>query len=261
MTVDSPDNADGPERSDSPEPSDSLDVSAVLASSAAADAADASGALDTSEALDEADVLDDTDVETLDLEPDELDGHTIDELADYLDAGMNPADPSIDDSPACQNAIEAIVRLRMLSHELFESEALDEPERDEAWITDILEGITMEAHSGRSIPLRSSTQAEHIVLTEGAVRAIVRRAGDGVDGIVVGRVGLSGDIETVGAPVGVRVTASIVWGHPIQDAAERVRTAVSRELLRHTELAVTEIDVVISNVAIGRQPQRGIEAS
>ena len=44
------------------------------------------------------------------IEPDDLDGHTIDELADYLDAGMQPADPSIDDSAACQNALAAIVQ-------------------------------------------------------------------------------------------------------------------------------------------------------
>ena len=57
------------------------------------------------------------------LEPGDLDGHSIDELTDYLDAGMQPADPSIDDSPACQNALAAIIRIRHASLRSLEAAA------------------------------------------------------------------------------------------------------------------------------------------
>ena len=66
------------------------------------------------------------------LEPEDLDGHTIDELADYLDAGMLPADPSIDESAACQNALAAIVRLRQSSLGSLEAAAANEAPADDA---------------------------------------------------------------------------------------------------------------------------------
>lgn len=191
------------------------------------------------------------------LAPDDLDGHTIDELADYLDAGLQPADPTIDDSAACRIALEALARLRAASHDSLEVAALDEPAADDSWVSEIMANISLEARAGRDIPLRPTSQTEHAVLTEGSVRALVRRAGDSVEGVVIGRCSLEGDVTVPGEPIRVRISASIVWGHSIPETAAQVRTAVEHELLAHTELTVAGIDVEIRDVHLGtpRQPE------
>lgn len=195
-----------------------------------------------------ASVPDPDDLHVLDLAPEALDGHTIDELADYLDAGMTPADPSIDESPACQNALAALARVRALSHEALDAEAATEDAPDDRWVQDILASISLEARAGRSIPLVPVAPTEHAVLTEGAARAVVRRAADGVDGVLVGRCELDGDVTEPGAPVRVAVTITIGYGHVIPDAAARVREAVVAALRQHTDLVVTAVDVTVRDV-------------
>jgi hypothetical protein len=187
------------------------------------------------------------DVETLSLEPDRLDGHTIDELADYLDAGMTPPDATIDDSPACQNALDALTRVRMLSHGALEADALDEDEREDDWITEILTNISLEAHAGRDVPLPPLRETENSVITEGAVRSVVRRAGDTVDGVLVGRCTLEGDVTTPGAPVTVEVWARVVRDHgqPREAIITEIRTAIGDALRTHTEMNVERIDVTM----------------
>ena len=39
----------------------------------------------------------------------DLDGHTIEELSDYLDAGRTPVDASIEGSPGCRIALDALM--------------------------------------------------------------------------------------------------------------------------------------------------------
>ena len=176
------------------------------------------------------------DVDVLGLEPDALDGHTIAELADYLDAGMVPADPSIDDSPACQNALAALARVRTLSLGALDDEAAAEEPPDERWVQSLMANISLEARAGRSIPLTPAAPTEQAVLTEGSVRALVRRAGDGIDGILV------------------QVTASIRYGQSIPQAVERVRAAVTDELRRHTDINLAAVDVTVRDV---RPPNPG----
>lgn len=190
------------------------------------------------------------DVDVLDLEPDALDGHSIDELADYLDAGMLPADSSIDESPACQNALAALARIRTLSHGALDLQAAEEDPADESWIQGLLANISLEARAGRPIPLTPTAPTERAVLTEGAVRAIIRRAGDSVNGILVGRCVLDGDVTVPGAPVRVQVWATVLYGQPIHDAAALVRAAVTDELRRHTELNLAAVDVTIRDVRL-----------
>lgn len=186
------------------------------------------------------------------VDPDLLDGHTVDELTDYLDAGMMPADPSIDDSPSCQNALAAIARLRSVSRDALDAAALDERPADDGWVSGILANISLEARSGRDIPLRASAPTMHGVITEGSVRALVRRAADDVDGILVGRCALEGDVTELETPIRVRITASVLWGHSIHDAVDRLRAAVIQELLEHTDLTVEGIDVEIRDVLLER---------
>ncbi|MEB4613714.1 hypothetical protein OOT08_03585, partial [Leucobacter sp. M11] len=77
----------------------------------------------------------------LGMEPEDLDGHTIEELSNYLEAGRAPADPSIDGSPGCKIALDALERLRTLSPELLAADTEAEPEPEESWVQSILAGI------------------------------------------------------------------------------------------------------------------------
>jgi len=182
------------------------------------------------------------------LEPDDLDGHTIEELADYLDAGRTPADPSIDSSPGCQTALAALQRLRTVSAGLLDAEASTEPEPDENWIGGILRNISREAHAGRSIPLPHPDPAAALAITEGSVRAVIRAAGDTVAGVLVGRCTLVGDVTVPGEPISVSIDVVVYWGQNIPAAAAALREAVASALALHTDLRIVGIDITVHDV-------------
>lgn len=182
------------------------------------------------------------------LEPDDLDGHSIDELADYLDAGMQPPDPSIDGSPACQNALAAILRVRHASLGSLEVAARDEAPADESWIGGVLANISLESRSGRDVPLRPQSESERPVMTEGAIRSLIRRTGDGVPGVLVARCRLDGDVTKLAAPIRVVVEVAIVSGPSIVATADLVRTGVAQALDEQTDLLVEAVDVVVRDL-------------
>ncbi|GAA0990351.1 Asp23/Gls24 family envelope stress response protein [Subtercola frigoramans] len=182
------------------------------------------------------------------FEPDDLDGHTIDELSDYLDSGRLPVIASIENSPGCQIALSAIERLRAVSGSLLDTDALNEPSRDESWISGILNRIGLESRAGREIPIQHPSPAAKLSLTEGAVRGLIRAAGDSVAGVLIGRCQLVGDVSVPGEPITVLLDVSVFWGESMQGAAARVRSAIYAELLRHTELTIASIDVNIHDV-------------
>jgi len=182
------------------------------------------------------------------LEPDDLDGHTIDELADYLDAGMQPADPSIDDSAACQNALAAIVRLRHSSLGSLEAAAAQEAPADESWISGVLANISLEARAGRDVPLRPEAPTERPVMTEGAIRSLVRTAGDAVPDALIARCTLEGDVTELGAPIRVVVEIAVRTGSTIQQVASDVRETVGGVLATQTDLVVEAVDVVVRDL-------------
>lgn len=192
------------------------------------------------------------DLELEGFEPADLDGHTIEQLSDYLAAGRQPFDPSIESSPGCQIALAAMMRLRSVSLSLLESEAVDEPARDDSWVAGILNSIGLEAQAGRSIPVQHPSGMASLSLTEGAVRGLVRAAGDSVTGVLIGRCTLQGDVTVPGSPITVLVDASVFWGEPIPTAAAKVREAIYAELLRHTELNIVAIDVTVHDVHLSR---------
>ena len=182
------------------------------------------------------------------LELDDLDGHSIDELADYLDAGMQPPDPTIDGSPACQNALAAILRVRHASLGSLEAAARDEAPADESWIGGVLANISLESRSGRDVPLRAQSESERPVMTEGAIRSLIRRTGDGVPGVLVARCRLEGDVTELAAPIRVVVEVAIMSGPSIVATADLVRTAVAQALAEQTDLVVESIDVVVRDL-------------
>lgn len=183
----------------------------------------------------------------LGLDADDLDGHTLEELSDYLESGRTPRDPSIEGSAGCRLALDALERLHGLAGGLLEADAAAEPPADDAWIARVLGGIAMDARAGRSIPLSSDAGAS-LSITEGAVRGIVRSAENDVPGALVGRLVLRGDVTEPGEPIVVGVDVSVPFGRPIPLLAEEMRAAIARRLRLHTELNVEAIDVTVHDI-------------
>lgn len=187
-------------------------------------------------------------IRRLGLEPTDLDGHTIEELADYLDAGRTPRDRSIEESPGCQLALDALQRLHGLGSELLDAETAAEPEVDPTWVERVLSGIAMDARAGRRIPFASEEPDTDLGITEGAVRGLIRAAEAAVPGLLIGRCRLTGDVTAAGAPIRIEIDASALHGQSIPAVADRLRDEVDRALRMHTELNVTAIDIAIRDI-------------
>jgi uncharacterized alkaline shock family protein YloU len=187
-----------------------------------------------------------------DLDLVDLDGHTIDELSEYLDADRTPTDFSIESSPGCQIALAALERLGDVTFELLEAQAVMEPAPADAWVQGIMNRIGLEAHAGREIPVDSQGTDARITLTEGAVRGVIRAAGDSVGDVIVGRCELIGDVTQPGAPITVRLGLTVAWGEELVRIAAQVRAAVYRELLKHTDLTIAAVDIAIEDVRFNR---------
>ncbi|SMH30503.1 Uncharacterized conserved protein YloU, alkaline shock protein (Asp23) family [Rathayibacter oskolensis] len=172
----------------------------------------------------------------------------IDELSDYLDRGRLPYDPVIEESPEYRRTLRALERVRTLSGALIDDDAERLPVPEESWFGSILSQARREARAGRDIPLASVEPDVSLTITEGAVRGLVREAGDSVSGVLVGRCRLLGDIDEAGSDVVVEVTISVFWGVPIAEAARQVRERIHSRLLTQTELRVTTIDVRVEDV-------------
>jgi len=154
-------------------------------------------------------------------------------LADYLDAGREPYDPLIEDDPECLAQLLALERLRALSSELVESDVATAPAPDPSWIASVMDRVRLESRTGRDIPLASPDVRSTLHITEGAVRSLVREAGD---------------VGVVDAPIRVDVAVSVVYGADLRRVAELVREAVSEALARQTEIVVESLDVTVRDV-------------
>lgn len=181
---------------------------------------------------------------------DDLDGHTMEELGAYLDRGRTPRDPAIEGSAACRLALSGMQRLRELSWDAMQQRADAEPDRDSAWISGLLETIRSEVRSGRDVPVEHPDPRLRLTITEAAVRGLVRRTGDTMGGLVMGRCTLDGDLAVPGAPIRVEVTASIAYGLPTDATADRLRARIEDVLARHTDLVIDRIDVVFDDVHV-----------
>ncbi|WP_119697282.1 Asp23/Gls24 family envelope stress response protein [Microbacterium halotolerans] len=184
----------------------------------------------------------------LQLEPEDLAGHTIEELSDYLDAGRTPRDPSIEENAGCRIALEALERLHGLSPDLLATDVAAEERTDEGWVQRIMSRISFEARSGRRIPIASSEPRADLGITEGAVRGLIRSAEQSIDGVLIGRCRLDGDVTRVHEPVHVTVEASVPYGRAIHDLADRLRENIMVRLRSHTELNIVAVDITVRDV-------------
>jgi uncharacterized alkaline shock family protein YloU len=187
-----------------------------------------------------------------------LDGHTIEELSAYLDAERTPANFSIESSPGCQIALTALGRLREFTGHVLEAQAAAEPALADSWVQEIMGRIALEARAGRDIPITHPSATAHLALSEGAVRGMIRAAGDSVPEVIVGRCQLEGDITRPGESITITVDISVAWGENLPNAASRVRTAIHRQLLKHTELNITAVDITVQDVRFARLPSAEI---
>jgi hypothetical protein len=177
-----------------------------------------------------------------------VDGRTIEELADYLHRGRMPLDPAIEGSAACRLALANLARLAELSAQGLRREADRDPDRDAAWISGLLEAIGAEVRSGRDIPISHPDPTLRLTLTEAAVRGIVRRAGDGTPGVIMGRCALHGDVGTPGAVIRVDVTCTLEFPLPVAEVADLLRIRIRDALARHAELTVGDVDVTVEDI-------------
>lgn len=186
--------------------------------------------------------------DVLRLEPEDLNGHTVDELTDYLEAGCEPADPSIDDSPECRIALAALRRL----HELAGDAVADgrAPDGGSDWIDAVLEAIPVGARPGRRFPIPVDDPGVTAVITEGAIRGLVRSVGDGVPGLLVGAVRLgSGETPALGIDV------VLIHGAALAVAVGAFRGELREALRAHVPFEVGRIDIDV----IGLIPPAGTD--
>lgn len=188
------------------------------------------------------------DLDDIEREQVGLNGHTIEQLSDYLDLGRLPADPSIDDSPDCAIALRGLERLRRVQQSLLHRELARESLRDDSWVASILDNITLEAHAGRDILLSHPSPTARLIVTEGALRGILRETGDRMMNVLVGRCVLSGDVGVPETPITISVDITVFADENIPRLAERVRQAMYAALAQYTELTVVAINITVSDL-------------
>jgi len=183
---------------------------------------------------------------------DDVNQDLIAELSDYLDRGDAPPEEFLNEAPEHRIAYNALTRFRALAQNILAEDIEAEPVRDDGWVTGILANINREARSGRSIPVSHPSPKADLSLTEGAIRGLIRAAGDAVAGTFVGGCRLEGDVERPGSPVTVTVEASMFWGEQMPQTAQRLRDAITTSLLHHTELNIVAVNVTITDVHLRR---------
>lgn len=172
-----------------------------------------------------------------------IDGHSLEELSDYLDRGREPRNPAIESSPSAQHALSALSRLRDVAPRILRNDEKFFAPENESWITRILDQIGIQAHAGRDIPIAHDQAGAVLSITEGAVRGLVREVGDDIDGLIVERCRLRGEIDDPDAAITVQVEVSTFTSADTAAVVEELRLGVARALALHTELRIAEITV------------------
>ena len=175
-------------------------------------------------------------------------GYSLTELGEYLDRRRTPRNPIIESNPECLAALERLAALRTLGGDLLQDDA--DAHADTGWLDGMLVSIAREARAGRDIPLAAPEGLDTLVVTEGAVKALVRRAGDGVPGVLVGRCRILGEIGVAGAPLDIRVDVSLQPTAPLLALADEVRAAIIEGLALSSGLTVGRVDVRVVDVHV-----------
>lgn len=145
---------------------------------------------------------------------------------------------------ARSRAERAEQRLRELGMALLERDEASSPD-----LAGVVEAVTTqirrEARAGRDVPFATSTPSQRLLLTEGALRGLLRESADGVAGTIVARCQVTGDVEDPAVPIGARLAISVAWPQPLRDTAAAVRTAVVSAIQEQTGRTAGAIDIEI----------------
>ena len=193
-----------------------------------------------------------TDRAATDLEglADDLDGHTIDELADYLDRGRTPMDPTIEVSSSCRHALAALERLRDLTDSLLTGDGAS-AETDESWIESVMSRIAIDARAGADFTIARTSAGDEVVMTEGALRGLIRAAGDGLPGVLVGRIRFAGQLDAPGSDVIIALDVVVMHGTAIPATVRRLRSTIHQRLQDHTMLIEPRLDITVRDLIAG----------
>lgn len=170
-----------------------------------------------------------------------------DEHSGNHDAKHQRAGQHIEQCPTCTQRLEALQRLETATRDLVEVDEKDQ-HADAGWLDALLKNLVLETKAGRAIPLTGEHPLDTLTVTEGAVLAAVRRAGESVDGVLVGKTRLVGEVEEPGAPVTVTVNASVRQQVIIPEVAGLLRERVLDELSRVSELNVVAVDLTVEDL-------------
>lgn len=135
-------------------------------------------------------------------------------------------------------------RLRELGMQLLERDELNSPD-----LAGVVEAVTAqirrEARAGRDVPFAASSEEDRLLLTEGALRGLLRESADDVPGVIVARCGVVGEIDEPDAPIGAQLAVSIAWPRPLREVAEQVRAAVAGAIRVQTGRTAGPIDIEV----------------
>lgn len=174
-------------------------------------------------------------------------GHSLDELADYLATGSSPYEGHYRQCPQCQSGLASLRSLGDLTRSLAEDDARTAAESD-GWLQDILSNLRLETRAGRSIPIASDDPDDGLSETEGAVVALIRRTGDDIDGVTIGKCRLHGDITEPGAQTRVELNVTALHGYRLPTLVDALRSAVAEALTTHTELDIQGVDITVTDL-------------
>ncbi|MGG7308492.1 hypothetical protein ACQXVK_15010 [Curtobacterium sp. AB451] len=175
---------------------------------------------------------------------------SLEELSDYLDADRTPARPDIDADPEASVALARLEVLRTASRDLLDADVAATAV-DDGWIASVLASVRTTAHAGRDIPVPDEDPASTLVVTEGALRGLVRALGDEVPGVVVRRTRFTGELGTAGAPIDVEVSIAASTDGPVHLRAEALRTRIADTLAVHAPFVVRSLVVHVADINDG----------
>ena len=173
---------------------------------------------------------------------------SLEELGEHLHAASPPHEAHLRDCPECRARVAALSRLDALSAELVEEEIRQAAEGDQSWLENVLANLCLEPRAGGSVPLAGARPHGDRPLTEGSIISLIRATGDAVDGTIIGKCRLHGELAVARAPVRVEVSVAAVWGYPLPVLAADLRDTLSGALATHTDLNVSGIDIIVTDL-------------
>jgi hypothetical protein len=178
-------------------------------------------------------------------------GYSLEDLSAYLDRGRTPRIPAIERNAECQALLASMERMGRLSREIVDEQSA-EP-LAESWYDEIMREVMREFRAGRDIPLARTADGTELVVTEGALYELIRTVGDDITGVLVGRVRI--DQREPAAPLDVRVSVSVLFGHPIKETVDRMREGVRVAIERHGDLRVRRVDITVGDVHVKEEDE------